>query len=152
MHAEACELNYRTRQHGEDWTDVREWIRLDRTPAGFNGFRRWFLCPRCDRCCRVLYGGQRFWCRSCRGAVYQSQYDLFCHASHERARRIRLKLGQKSGNIWDGAPPKPKGMHWQTYWRLVGQIYAEQNKLNRSMFAIMKRRGWLNEPFDGDVV
>lgn len=117
----ALRLEYQVQRYDEEaWTKMEEEIPFTWTGAGFNGRRRWFRCLTCRRRCRILYGGERFRCRRCHRLTYQSQYD----APHERAvsrtQRVRVKLGG-SGSMAEPFPSKPKGMHWQTYWRLRAQ-------------------------------
>jgi hypothetical protein len=142
MFSDTCRLNYRNRPYGGEWRSMIENITIDRTQAGFGGARRWFLCPHCNRRCRVLYGGARFLCRVCREAVYESQYDATFHACHERARRIKRRLGDSKGDMWSSVPDKPKGMHWKTYNRLCHEAHMEVLTLERAMAGYMIKRGW----------
>ena len=65
-------LTYRTRARGEtDWTDVREVIRLERTPCHYGGERVWCRCPRCGSRRAVLYSLYgRFLCVRCNDLAY----------------------------------------------------------------------------------
>ena len=87
------------------------------TAQPFGGQRRWIVCPSCQRRCSVLYGGARFRCRYCHGAVYPSQYERFPQLPWSRCHRVRDRLGGEPG-LSSPFPPKPKGMHWRTYNRL----------------------------------
>ena len=54
-----------------------------------------------------------------------------------KARKIRKKMGG-DGNLADFFPPRPKNMHWETYWRL-----REESELatNLSFLIIYQRLG-----------
>lgn len=136
-----CHLIYSRKKRSGEWQRTKETIRIDQTKAGFGGKRRWFICPRCERRCRVLYGDRRFYCRICRCAVYQSQYDPLFHACHARVRRIRNRLLDHSSKTWDPTPVRPKGMHVKTYESLVEGICYQQWKLDDAMLELLNRRG-----------
>jgi len=94
-------------------------IRLVRTDTQFGGEREWFACPRhgCTHRCRVVYlGAQGPRCRHCYRLVYQSTHL----DQYQRAMQMTRKIRQRLGGHPDGDfPPKPKGMHWRTYWRIA---------------------------------
>lgn len=114
MHESAMELIYRFRRDDEDWQDARERITLEKRPQPFGGERTYFLCPRCNRRCMVLYGGLRFLCRKCHGAGYMSQSEDAIDRLRRKAEKLRTRLGDSQGIDWP-LPDKPKGMHWRTY-------------------------------------
>jgi hypothetical protein len=94
-------------------------IKLATTDLHFGGRRWWFLCPGCQRRARILYSEKLstpFLCRLCHSLAYETQ--LY----HERGRALRaaLKVRQRTGNppIGSRFPPRPRGMHRETYWRL----------------------------------
>ena len=143
MRDDRCVLSYSARPHGGEWRRINEDVYLDWTTTGLGGKRKWFLCPRCGRRCRVLYGGIYFRCRTCVGAVYESQYDPFFHACHERVRRLKLRLGVQDNDTFGHLPKRPKGMHHRTYHRICDEIYSEMEKLDDSLRAYAARRGWI---------
>ena len=55
-------LKYRSRSHGEDWSDVEQRIDIEWTPCRFGGERPWFVCSvasngmYCGRTVTKLYG------------------------------------------------------------------------------------------------
>jgi hypothetical protein len=110
-------LDYRTRDDGGEWKPVRYEVWLQRTRPHFGGERLWFLCPRCHRRCRILYGGAYFYCRKCYRLGYESQSEESWQRQITRAEKIRARLGEDQCVEWP-FPPKPKGMHWKTYRRL----------------------------------
>ena len=89
------------------------------TPTNFGARRMWFACPNCYRACGVLYGGRRFYCRTCWRLTYASQYDERFERARSKASKIRERLGQKTAMPDDEPfPDKPKWMRWHTYRRL----------------------------------
>jgi len=51
-------------------------VDLETTPCNYGGKRWWFLCPSCNRRCRVLYNTistNIFACRLCHNLTYESQ-------------------------------------------------------------------------------
>jgi hypothetical protein len=114
-------LSYRTRDRSTGhWENIREVVPLLRTPQPLGGGRVWFACPHCRRRCAVLYGGRRFLCRRCVAAPYGSQNEGNHDRLLRRAQAIRVRLGG-SGSLDEPFLPKPKGMHWKTYDRLMRQ-------------------------------
>lgn len=115
---ERIELVYVVRSPGADeWEQMREIVVIERTPCNYGGTRPWFLCPQCHGRAFKLYGGRRFLCRDCHGFAYRSQRESDEDRLFTRAQNIRIRLGG-SGSLVDLFPPKPKGMHWRTYWLL----------------------------------
>ena len=117
-------LEYRSRSLGRDWESVAEPVRLTCTPCNYGGQRPWFVCPGlrngmpCRRRIGKLYlAGKYFFCRHCHNLAYESQREDDSMRLLTKMRRIRKRLGGSS-DIWTRLPPKPKGMHWRTYWRL----------------------------------
>jgi hypothetical protein len=117
-----------TRQDGSGWKQEKYSIRLEWTPCNYGGKRPWFRClgVGCGRRVAVLYGGGIFACRTCHGLTYDSQREAKYLRALHRAQAIRIKLGG-SANLYELFPPKPKGMHRQTYLRLR----AEERQANQ---------------------
>jgi hypothetical protein len=97
---------------------MQEVVRFRETGTRFGGRRRWFACPRCGRACRVLFGGDRFLCRSCHGLKYKSQYESSWSRATSRAQKLRTRL-KGSANLLQPFPDRPKHMHGRTYRRLM---------------------------------
>jgi hypothetical protein len=92
------------------------------TKTRFGGRRLWFICPSCGGRCRVLFAWRWLMCRRCCGLRYSSQAETRA----ARATRAMFKIVRTldpSAQIND-LPPKPKGMHWSTYDRLVDRYWA----------------------------
>ena len=126
-HSDGVRLNYRQRKPSDDWQDVDEFVPLVETPTAFGGKRHWFKCLSCGSRCRILYGGGHFRCRRCYRLKYGSQYEKTYERACSQAHDIRKRLGQV-GALDDPFPPKPKGMHWSTYWRLEAQDAVLQQR------------------------
>ena len=74
----------------------------------------------CGQRVAILYGYSIFACRECHQLAYQSQRETADNRALLRAQNIRKKLGG-SANMLEPFPPKPKGIHWYTYWRMTDQ-------------------------------
>jgi hypothetical protein len=136
---DALRLTYRYKSHiDSEWTPIAEEFAFSWTPTAFGGQRRWLLCPGCRRRCRILYGGARFRCRKCQRLVYESQYEAPWQRLLTRAQTVRQKLGG-SGSMDDPFPPKPKGMHWKTYWRLEAEDQRADEQWARLMLNWLDR-------------
>jgi hypothetical protein len=65
-----------TRGWPEKKVNIDYYIFLDTTPCYYGGQRWWFLCPNCNRRCRILYypaQADYFACRICYNLTYRSQ-------------------------------------------------------------------------------
>ena len=128
---------------GEDREERSERIVIQRTRCHFGSSRPWWFCPRCGRRCAILFGGRRFLCRHCHDLRYRSQSETKSERLLRKAERIRARLGG-SGVVFDSFPPKPKGMHWRTYYRLRDE--AEEAKACGLALALSefgsRRRMW----------
>jgi hypothetical protein len=86
----------------------------------------------------VLYSvGLRFLCRHCGNLSYTSQHERELYRSIRKAHRLRERLGDR-GSVVNGIPPKPKGMHRTTYWRLCYRLLSSSQ---RSLEMTAKRIG-----------
>jgi hypothetical protein len=121
-------LEYTYRHAGGAPVDVRQPVFLEWTPCHYGGERPWFRCSAdgCGRRVALLYGaGKYFACRRCCRLVYQSQREDEYQRHLTRANAIRRRLGGGSDAL-GGFPPKPKGMHWRTYDRLLRECAAAE--------------------------
>lgn len=112
-------LSYSHRADGEERTNEQYPVRIEQTRCNYGGTRVWFVCPArgCSRRVAVLYGGRIFACRHCHKLAYDSQRESSYLRALHKAQAIRMRLGG-SASMYDPFPPKPKGMHYQTYERL----------------------------------
>jgi len=113
-------LTYRHRSGGGDWRNEEYPILVERTACHLGGSRAWFLCParECGRRVAILYGGTIYACRRCHRLAYDSTREDAGDRTTRCADRIRARLGWEAG-ILNGKGPKPKGMRWRTFERLV---------------------------------
>lgn len=116
--ASGIRLTYKSRSHGDAWTNVNELVPISYTATNFGGQRPWFVCPGCKRRCRILFGATLFRCRTCLDLKYECQYEPDYARAAFQSHKLRKRLGH-SGPIDDPFPSKPKGMHWSTYERLM---------------------------------
>jgi hypothetical protein len=121
-------LVYRHRPSDDQvWSTVEEQVLLLATVQRLGGQRQWFACPNCGTRCRILYaGGSLFQCRKC----HQLRYASTAETTSGRAVRGMLKIVKllDPEECCNTLPPRPKGMHWKTYERLIEQ-YARYQKL-----------------------
>lgn len=122
-------VHYTNKGSGEKY-DYK--IRLTTTRPHYGGERWWFICPAqgCGRRVGVLFLSHIFACRHCCNLAYSSQNEDYASRLLSKAQKIHQQLG--GDGVVDGAPPKPKGMHWKTYWRKV-EIMEEANETSLLM-------------------
>jgi hypothetical protein len=117
-------LVYRYRRGGGNWKDENYPVGLDWTPCHLGGQRPWFRCPAqgCGRRAALLYlgGSGIFACRHCYRLAYGCQRETDQYRAFRQADKLRGRLGWPPG-ISNGTGPRPKYMHWDTYWRLLMQ-------------------------------
>lgn len=113
-------LVYRSLAPSGQWQDRRLAVPLVHTACGFGGERPWFLCPNCGLRVAILYlgGSGAFSCRHCLDLAYPSSREETLDRAFRRVDKLRARLRWTPG-IAHGAGPKPRGMHWRTYERLV---------------------------------
>ena len=139
-------LAYRSRTGDGDWEDVKEPVRIVRTPCRFGGTRPYFICPgvvdgvACGRRVAKLYAdGRYFLCRHCNNLTYSCQSEDALSRALRRSNKIRLRLGGQVGMRSD-FPPRPKGMWWRTYTRLWWQANNSDRQANQHTLDFIKQR------------
>lgn len=115
-HNNSLTLNYRFRNHGEEWQPVTQIIQLDSSACNYGGNRQWFLCPNCGCRCAILYGADvLFLCRKC----YNLPYDSQMLGGISRVIERKHKLGFRIFDDYHGYfGRKKKGLHWKTFEQL----------------------------------
>ena len=129
-------------------TDVtdRTWprtqsISLLQTPCHYGGTRSWFGCPGCSqRCAKLYFCDGNFRCRKCPGLAYRSQLQASAERPRLIAQRIRRSLGGSS-NLTLPFPAKPRGMHWQTYFRIRAKYERHEVDAVKHLMACLERWG-----------
>ena len=125
---------YAAYKRGEE--EIKATLCFAETKTQFGGRRLWFICPSCGGRCRLLFAWRWLMCRRCCGLRYSSQGETRAGRATRAMFKIVWRL-DPSAQIND-LPPKPKGMHWRTYDRLV-KSYEAYNDLWG--FEIMRRWG-----------
>jgi hypothetical protein len=105
-------------------------ITLYRQPRHFGGGQWYFLCPKTNRQCSVVWmppGARQLASRQAWGrqVAYQSQFQPWYDRALSAAQRLRCSLG---GPDWAGIddefdPPKPKWMRKRTYEGILARSY-----------------------------
>ena len=122
-----------------------QFIRLTREPRRFGGGQWYFICPTTARLASVLWlppGASKFASRQTWGrqVAYGSQFQTPHDRALTRAQDIRMRLG---GHIYTSldtpSPPKPKGMHWRTYDRLIDKSEAYEMTCNLHLMGFVER-------------
>jgi hypothetical protein len=143
---DAVTLDYRIRDHGEDWQPVHQRVPIRWTPCRFGGERPWFVCDvsangvYCGRQVAKLYGaGRLFACRHCYHLGYQVQRGGPMDRAHHRIARLHRTLGADYDGP-DGIPPqRPKWMRQRTYEHVLQQIEASEYILDVAFVAGAQR-------------
>ena len=129
--SERVQLKYSYCSFNQEWGHEYYPVHLNWTSCNFGGERPWFLCPAsgCGHRVAVLYGGNVFACRHCHDLAYQSQRESIDNRALRRANKIRDRLEWEPG-VLNGKGPKPKGMHWSTFQRLISEY---DDNINQSL-------------------
>ncbi len=140
----AVELSYSVGPEGRK-EDVRYTVPLARTPCNFGGSRPWFACPGvvngvpCGRRVAKLYLKHRYFlCRHCQNLTYASRQETGRIGALHKCQRIRQKLGG-TANMTEPFPDKPKGMHFKTYVRLLGEYEKAHEEYTRAVIEDLER-------------
>ena len=140
----AVELSYSLGWEGRK-EDVSYAVSLSWTPCNFGGSRPWFVCPgvvngvSCGRRAAKLYlKGRYFLCRHCQDLTYASRQETGRIGALHKCQRIRQKLGG-TANMTEPFPDKPKGMHFKTYVRLLGEYEKAHEEYTRAMIEDLER-------------
>ena len=110
---------------------LRQTICCSWRKAHYGGRYPVFLCSECHRPARVLYARYRaqyheiwfFTCRRCAGITYQSSMGHRWDRSARQVEKLRARLRWVSGGT---IPVKPRGMHQQTYQRILKMIQRHE--------------------------
>ena len=100
-----------------------QWTRCFRT------LRPWFICQCRRRCGKLYQGGGFLACRKCLHIGYASQRKSKRRRWYEKAKHIRMRLGNYADPCIGPLPPRPKGMQKKLYERLSEQLKIIEHKL-----------------------
>lgn len=116
-HPRGVELRYRTRQG-----PTGQFVDLEWMPQHLGGARPWWRCPSCGSRRAVLYLAGWFACRGCHDLAYESQQEDTLSRRTRRVLKLKERLGWDS-TMWEKWGPKPRGMHWRTFSRLLRKLH-----------------------------
>jgi hypothetical protein len=121
-----------------DYTITRRWsgekipvaydVQLSTSRCRLGGWRWWFECPLTGRRVAKLHlppGATKFASRHAYRLAYTSQRETPRDRALSRAFKARGRLGSEGG-IGDYIP-KPKGMRWKTFERLMARVAAAED-------------------------
>jgi hypothetical protein len=108
---------------------VYQVLEVEQTPCTYGGTRAWWRCPTCARRAAIVYwrGGSRFGCRSCWQLAYRSQSQDALGRAIRREARLTARLGDFG--------QRPRGMHQQTYERILYAVERCERTFNAAMVA-----------------
>lgn len=122
-------LDYKYRNHGEDWIPTRYAVRLSQSPCHFGGYRWFFLCPRCNKRVAHLYHvGSMFTCRHCNNLTYQSRNKtrgsvyLYSRFFDYEDKADRLYQGKRSQTHYNNQPTRRYRLY--TWYKEISELYA----------------------------
>jgi len=98
-------------------TGQHEAIQTTSTPCHLGGSRHWFLCPRCNNRCAILYANKSYACRKCHGLRYSVERQGLKDRAITKCIKFRERYGLKEGGTIAPFPAKPKLMCWHTYFK-----------------------------------
>jgi hypothetical protein len=127
-------LDFKFRVNGGEWEPVEQIVPLTSTACNYGNSRQWFLCPRCNYRCAVLYGVNKlFLCRKCYRLPYSSQMngylDRLLDKKHDLGERIFEHY--EFGEGW----LKKKGMHQKTFDRLYSKYKNLELRIDQGTIA-----------------
>ena len=131
-------FSYSFTAYDKEPESVEQTIYIERTPCHFGGSRPWFTCTRClGRAGVLVCSGRLFVCRKCCRLPYASQMESKSDGASRRIRKIQKRLGNPDWeNVLDYSFPRPKGMHWRTYNRIVTRAYKPLRTIQSEMAAM----------------
>lgn len=111
--------------HGTVVHGMMQWpVGIAETPVSYGGQRRWLVCGQClNRRVYLYINDHQLACRTCLRLRYSSQHEGERDRAFRRADAIRARLGWRAG-IAHPNGPKPRGMHWKTFRRLMAEYDA----------------------------
>ena len=134
-HAGEAEFQVYEKSLTLDAGTVRLTIQFARTDCYFGGKRTWFLCSECNARIAILYGGNKgLACRQCNELKYACQSESPLDRQYRKIRKFRKILGG-SENLIQPLWLKPKGMHRETFERLLGTEKKLKQHLQIEMLA-----------------
>jgi hypothetical protein len=91
-------LNYKTRYYGGEWEPVEQVIKLAKTPCNYGGYRKWLVCPACNKRKAVLcLHDKLFYCRECCHYPYSSQCESKLDSLISKREKIAKRIFDETG-------------------------------------------------------
>ncbi len=124
---------------------IKQTVHLVSQPRHLGGRQWYFRCPTTALLASTLWlpaGASRFASRQSWGrqVAYSSQFQSRHDRALARAQAIRARLG---GANWAGIdefdPPKPKGMRWATYTRLIDSSRQLEVVADEQIFSLLNQ-------------
>ncbi|WP_291201645.1 hypothetical protein [Hyphomonas sp.] len=135
----AITLSYAWRRGDDLWQKHEERVGLHHHARQFGGCETYFLCPKCARTVKRLYGGGvRYLCRTCHGLVHASTQERPGSRATRKNQKLRRRLGVEIG-LGDWIGPKPKGMHRKTFEEISARIHAAESEVYDDMLVLLNR-------------
>lgn len=132
-------LAYAWRRGDLPWQAHEERVALRHRARHFGGCETYFLCPKCARTVKRLYGaGVRYLCRHCHNLVHGSTQERPGNRATRKNQKLRRKLGVEIG-LGDWIGPKPKGMHRKTFEKISARIHAAESEVYDDMLVLLNR-------------
>jgi hypothetical protein len=136
---DAILLSYAWRRGDDPWQQHEEQVRLHHQARHFGGSETYFLCPKCRRTVKRLYGGGvRYLCRTCHGLVHASTQERPGNRATRKNQKLRRRIGAEIG-LGDWIGPKPKGMHRKTFEQISARIHAAESEVYDDMLVLLNR-------------
>lgn len=122
----------------DEWQNVKDNIYFSQLTNNYGGNRLYFICPNCNNRFRFLYVRNGYFrCRHCNKLNYPSSRkgkDDIPSNKMETIFRKKFKVDTKELSYIDMAdfiPDKPKGMHWNTYYKWLDELEKAQDEYDR---------------------
>lgn len=132
-------LSYAWRRGEQPWQDHEERVALRHHERNFGGTETYFLCPKCARTVKRLYGGGvRYLCRHCHNLVHASTQERPGNRATRKNQKLRRRIGAEIG-LGDWIGPKPKGMHRKTFEKISARIHAAESEVYDDMLVLLNR-------------
>ncbi|MBO1361942.1 hypothetical protein J2D73_19345 [Acetobacter sacchari] len=119
-----------------DGQTVTHLVPLSSSPCNYGGVRIWLICPSCGARGTALHlttDKKHIACRHCCGMTYQTKGADIVGRGHIKRRKLFRRLGHV-GPVYryDDVPRRPRGMHAETYGRIVTAIRAAEDRIDRA--------------------
>jgi hypothetical protein len=125
---------------------LEQFIQLQREPRRFGEGQWYCICPSTGLLASVFWlprFASRFASRQTWGkrVAFGSQFQAPLDRALTRARDIRTRLGGREYASLIGrlTPPKPKGMRWRTYDRVISKSEAHEKTSNFHLTSFLAR-------------